>query len=92
MKRKVLFLQYILQQEDSSMVSKVCQATCTNPIQHDFVNTCKKYLESLEIQLDFEEIRKMSKYQLKKLLQEKITEAGFKYLIKKKNEKGKLSN
>ena len=31
----------------------------------------------------------MSKYQFKKLLQEKITEAGFKYLIKKKNEKGK---
>ena len=27
MKRKVLFLQYILQQEDSSMVSKVFQAT-----------------------------------------------------------------
>ena len=77
------------EQEDSSMVSKVFQATCTNTIQNDFVNSCKKYLESLEIQLDFEEIRKMSKYQFKKLVKEKITEAGFKYLIQKKNEKGK---
>ena len=71
------------------MVSRVFQATRDNPIQNDFVNSCKKYLDSLEIELDFDDIRKMSRYAFKKLVKGKTTEAGFKYLMKKKNEKGK---
>ena len=30
-KRKIIFLQYILQQKESSMVSMVLKATCENP-------------------------------------------------------------
>jgi hypothetical protein len=58
MKRKVLFLQYILQQEKSSMMFRVFQATCDNPVKNDFVMTCEKYLQTLGIMLSFEDIRK----------------------------------
>ena len=47
MKRKVLFLQYILHQEETSMVHKVFKATCDNPLKNDFVKTCAGYLEHL---------------------------------------------
>ena len=89
MKRKVLFLQYILQQEQTSMVYRVFQATCKNPIKNYFVKTCEKYLQTLGIVLTFEEIREMSTFTFKKIVREKVKLAGFQYLMEKKNEPGK---
>ena len=83
MKRKLSFLQYLLKQEKTSMIFQVFQATSDNPIKNDFVQTCKKYLDELNINLSFEQIQPMSKWKMKKLLNEKISEAGFKYLIEK---------
>ena len=91
-KRKIIFLQYILQQNESSMVSKVFKATCENPLQKDFVNTCKSYLEQIKIDLSFEQIRQMSVYKFKKLVKQKIQEAAFEYLIKKKNGQTKIQD
>ena len=48
MKRKILFLHYILQQEKSSMIYKVLQATRDNPTKNDFVKTCESYLSQLK--------------------------------------------
>jgi hypothetical protein len=89
MKRKTLFLQYILQQENQSMMYKVFEATLNEPIKNDFVNVCKKYLEELKISLSFEEIRKLSKCKFKKIVKEKIEIAAFKYLIELKNSPGR---
>ena len=86
MKRKLSFLQYIMKQEESSMIFKILKATRENPVKNDFVFTCQKYLKTLEIDLSFEEIAKMSKYKFKNILKEKATTAAFKYL---KNEQMK---
>jgi hypothetical protein len=85
MKRKILFLQYILQQEKQSMIYKVFEATLEDPIKNHFVSVCKKYLEELKINLSFEEIKNLSKWKLKKIVKEKIESAAFQYLIKLKN-------
>ena len=61
MKRKVLFLQYILQQKKDSMIYKVFKATLKNPLKNDFVQTCEKYLKSLKINLSLTEIEKLTK-------------------------------
>ena len=87
--RNVIFSQYILQQEENSMMSKVFKATRENPIQGDFVKTCTEYLETLDIELSFEEIRNMTKYEFTKLEKLKTTESAFKYLMEKKNQPGK---
>ena len=86
MKRKLSFLQYIMKQEESSMIFQILKATRENPVKNDFVYTCQKYLKTLEIDLSFEEIAKMTKYNFKKILKEKATIAAFKYL---KNEQMK---
>lgn len=70
-KRKIIFLQYILQQKESTVVKLVFTATSENPLQNDFVDTCKKYLQTLKIDLTFEEIRQMSVYKFKKLVKQK---------------------
>ena len=53
MKRKIIFLQYILKQDKESMMFKVFKATCENPIKNDFVEKCKKYLQQLNIKMSF---------------------------------------
>ena len=84
-----MFLQDILQQDKKSMIYKVFEATCTDPVKNDFVQTCKKYLEVLNLNLSFVEIGKMSKWKLKKLVKDHIKVAAFNYLIKEKNKPGK---
>ena len=72
MKRKLLFLQYILKQGKQAMIYKILKAIEENPIKNDFVYTCKKYIESLKMNITLEQIKNMSKFQLKKILKEKI--------------------
>ena len=83
MKRKLLYLHYLLQQDKTSMISQVLKATRDNPIKNDFVKTCQKYLDYLGINLTFEQIEQMSKWKIKKLVNEKVSLAGFKYLLEK---------
>ena len=85
MKRKIIFLQYILQQEKGSMMYQVLQATKETPSKNDFVETCYKYLKTLNINMTFEEIGQMSKYRFKTLVKEKTKEAAFKYLLEEKS-------
>ena len=89
MKRKIIFLQYILKQEKNSMMSQVFMATCDHPLNNDFVQTCQKYLKSLNIELSFEQIREMSEYIFKKYVKTKTREAAFKHLMELKNMPGK---
>ena len=92
MKRKAIFLQYILKQEKTSMVYQVFEATHKNPIKNDFVKTCERYLNILNIKLSFQEIENMSEWSFKKLVKTKTKEAGFKYLLAEKEKQSKISN
>ena len=84
MKRKVLFLQYLVKQEKNSMIFQVLKATMDNPLKNDFVKSCEKYLNILKIKLSFDDIAEMSKWSVKKLVKEKTTEAAFLYLMEGK--------
>ena len=66
------------------------KAKCANPVKNDFVLTCKKYLETLDINLTFEEIAKLSKFKFNKLLKEKIEIAAFTYLKKQQSKQEKI--
>ena len=92
MKRKVIFLQYLLKQEKSSMVYKILDATQKNPSKNDFVKTCENYLKILEINLSFEQIEKLSQWSFKKMVKEKTVQAGFKYLMNEKQKQSKISH
>ena len=88
-KRKVIFLQYILKQDKESMMFKVFQATLDQPTKNDFVSKCLKYLEVLNITITFDEISEMSDFKFKSLVKEKTKAAAFKYLMELKNLPGK---
>ena len=92
MKRKLLFLQYILKQDKNSMIYNVLKAIEENPVKNDFVLTCKKYLEKLKMTLTFEEIEKMSKFQLRKALKEKIKDEALVFLKSQQMKQEKIKN
>ena len=90
MKRKLGFLQYILKQNKESMIYKMLKVTSETPAKNDFVYTCKKYLKTLDLDLCFEEIEKMTKFSFKKLLKAKTNSAAFSYLEEQKNKQKKI--
>ena len=90
MRRKLAFLQYLLQQDKESMIYKILKATNEDPSKNDFVQTCKKYLKSLDIDLSFEKIGTMSKMSWKNLLKEKTRLEAFKYLESEKLKQSKI--
>ena len=91
MKRKIIFFQYILKQEKSSMMYQVLKATWENPIRNDFVKICTQYLRALDINMTFEEIEKMPEKIFKDMVKDKTLKAALKYLEGEKQKQSKIA-
>ena len=78
MKRKLIIFQYILTQEKSSMMSQVLKAKWENPIKNDFVKICTQYLCALDINMSFEEFKRMPEKSLQDMVKDKTIKAAFK--------------
>ena len=50
------------------MIYQVLKATWEKPIKNDFIKTCEKYLDILDIKLSFKEIENMSVWSFKQLV------------------------
>ena len=88
MKRRVLFLRYILNQEESSTIFQFLNLQIENPTRGDWASTVQHNLKELQINSNFKDIKRMSIFKLKSLLREKIKMRAFKYLTEKRNRKG----
>ena len=71
---------------------KMLEATSENMVKNYFVQTCIKYLKTLDIDLSFEEIVNLSDSRFKKLLKENTKIAAFNYLTKEKCKQQKIMN
>ena len=87
-KMRGLFLKYILNQEENSMILKFFKLQLENPVRGDWVSTCMQNLQDLNICLSLEEIKEMSLYTYTGLLRTKCKESAFSYLLKKRGTKG----
>ena len=70
----------------------VLKAIKENPVKNDFVYTCEKYLKILKMNITFEELERMSKLQLRKLLYEKIRYEALEYLKTQQVKQEKIKN
>ena len=78
--RRLNFLYYILSDKEDSLLSNVFRAQVDYPVKGDWVNTIKKDLEELEMNLSYEEIKRNTKEQFKRIVKEHVNEKAFKYL------------
>ena len=80
MSRRLNFLYYILHEEESSLIYQFLETQSKNPSKSDWVKTVNDDLKYLEIQLNFEDIKKTSKTTFKQLVKEKVKTKAFLYL------------
>ena len=53
-KMRALFLKYILNESESSRISRFFKLQLENPVRGDWVTTCMKNLKALDIRNSFE--------------------------------------
>ena len=84
-KRRLLFLQYILNEDPDSIVAKFLKTQTMNPTKKDWVSTVKKDLENLDLNVTFEDIKVMKKSSFKNMLKQSIEKKALKDLEEKKS-------
>ena len=87
--RRLNFLQYILKEDEESMIKKFYNEQLKNPNKDDWTETVKKNIIELKINKTMEELKKMSKNSFKKLVRKNTEEAALEFLKSKIKSKGK---
>ena len=89
MARRLMFLWYILNEDESSLILRFFKAQMTNPGKGDWINQVNEDLEYLEIYLTLKQLKASSLEQFRTLVEDSIDEKVFEYLIEDKNKKDK---
>ena len=88
-KLRLLYLKYILEQNEDSVLRKTLQLQIENPCRGDWGSTCINDLKELDITLSLQEIRTLTKSKFSSILKEQIKRCALIYLNGKQGEKGK---
>ena len=86
---RLLYLKYILEQNEESLLSKFFKLQLEQPTRGDWASTCIQNLKELSINLSLLEIKLMTKQNFKKILKSRTNETALKYLLEKQKSKGK---
>ena len=78
--RRINFLKYILDQNETSLIKQVFDEQKLNPEKGDWVKSVEKDLKKLKINLSFKEISSMTKLSFKKLVKKACEDNALKYL------------
>ena len=85
---RILFLKSILQEDPSSMISRFFYLQLKKPTRGDWASSCLQDLQDLQIEMSLDEIKKISKTKLSRLIQNAIQKRAFEYLLCKQGSKG----
>ena len=88
-KTRLLYMQYILQQSDDSILEEFFSLQLEMPTRGDWASRCLKDLQELGIKNTLEEIRVMTKYKFTQILRKRSKSRALQYLINKQGTKGK---
>ena len=85
-----MFLQYLLQQEEDSLLKKFFVAQMENPVKGDWILQAKKDLDEVNVDVDMEEIKIMSQENFKHKVKAAVNKAAFNYLSVEKARLSKI--
>ena len=87
-KAKLLFLKTILEESEESLIHKFLTLQLKNPTKNDWASGCMQDMKDLEINLTLEKKKKISKYQVSRIIKKSIQTKALKYLLDKQRIKG----
>ena len=90
--RRLMYWWSLVRLSEDKMLSKFYYAQKNNPVKDDWINQVDKDKKELNINLNDNDIKRMSKYMFKKFLKEKIKSATLKYLNELKKKHIKVEN
>ena len=90
MTRRLLFLHYILNEDAQSLISQFFEAQNSQPLKDDWSAQVFQDLQVLEIHLTLKQIKNSSREQFKKLIDQLIHKAAFKYLLENQKKSSKV--
>ena len=87
--RRLLFLHYIINEDESSLISQVFKAPMNQPFKDDWYLAVIRDIQDFKLDLDIDEIKQMSLYKFRNLVKIVITVKAFQDLndIKLKHSK-----
>ena len=91
-----MFFHNILQQNEDSLLFCFFMAQLKNPTKGDWVTSVMEEMDELELGLQLDDIKSMTKNSFRKIVKEKVQQKALEYLLNKKeshiseNAKGKL--
>ena len=91
MQRRVLFLKFLLNEDESSLVFQILQEQLNNELKHDWTETVRQDLAYLDIDLSMEEIKDTSEEDFKNEVREKTKMKAFEYLLNIKESQSKMN-
>ena len=89
---KLNFLQYILQQDEESLLYQMLEAQQKHPVKGDWYSECCNILKYFEINQSLDTIKSMTRENFKRLTKERSEEVAFSELLKKKERGNKGSS
>ena len=88
--RRLMFLHYILNQNENSLILKFFKAQKQNPVRGDWSEQITSDIEEINLQLTLEEIKGLPQESFRSKLKRAIDTAAFKWLMEEKKSKSKL--
>ena len=90
--RRLMFLHYILNQNENSLILKFFEAQKQNPVKGDWSEQIKSDIKEINLQLTFDEIKILSQESFRLKVRRAIDTAAFKWLMDEKESKSKLKD
>ena len=90
--RRIMFLQYVLKEKESSLLSKFLNAQMEEPLAGDWWLTARSDLEDLKLNLSLYDIRSMTKDKFKTLVNSAVEKEAFSWLLEKQQKSEKVKN
>ena len=91
-KRRILFLHYILNESESSIILKFFNAQLKNRKPKDWISSVFRDLKELKIEKTIEEIKEMKKTTLKRIMNKVIVNKAFERLLCLKESHSKVKH
>ena len=86
---RLLYLKYILNQNEKSRLYKFFEAQLNNSRKGDWVNMCNQSIQQICLDMSMSDIKATKGEKFRKILKQKINIAALKYLKQKQGSKGK---
>ena len=83
------FFKYILTQKKESLIFRFFQVQCQYPTKGNWISNIKNIMNSIDLNLTFEDISKTKNIAFKKLVDSKVKKVAVQYLKSKIKSKGK---